>query len=75
MIDQKRNSGGGRVYWTVGELAKMAGVSPYRMRGLLKSNDVPIGKHGQKFARPGVVLKSTLEAAFPDLVDSIRGSR
>ena len=69
-----RNSGAARIYFTVRELADMAGVSPYRMRGLLAANEVPVGKSGQN-ARRGVVYKAALEAALPDLVDSIRGKR
>lgn len=59
-----------RLYYTVGELAEKAGVTPQRMRGLLRANDVPVGKTGQK-ARRGVVFVSSLARALPDLMDSI----
>lgn len=63
-----------KLYYTVGELAEMAGVSDFRMRGLLKANEVPVGKSGQK-ARRGVVYVSALAQALPDLMDSIALTR
>lgn len=59
-----------RLYYTVGELAELAGVSKDRMRGLLRANEVPVGKSGQN-ARRGVVFVSALARALPDLMDSI----
>lgn len=73
MLDRRRGPGG-PIYFTVPQLAKMAGVTPYQMRGLLAANEVPVGRTGQN-ARRGVVYRASLEAALPDLMDSIRGRR
>jgi hypothetical protein len=59
-----------KLYYTVGELARIAEVSDYRMRNLLRSNEVPVGKSGQN-ARRGVVYVASLARALPDLMDSI----
>lgn len=49
----------------------MADVSDYRMRNLLRANEVPVGKSGQN-ARRGVVYVSSLYQALPELAESIR---
>lgn len=60
-----------KLFFTVAELATMAEVSPYRMRNLLRTNQVPVGRTGQR-ARKGVVYVAEIAAALPGLADSIR---
>lgn len=61
----------GKTFYTVPQLAEMAGCSPYVMRGMLSANGVEVTPAGRA-ARRGVVFVSSLVEALPELVDSIR---
>lgn len=67
-----------QIFYTLGELARMSGVSQDRVETLLVSNGVrfsttgePIGRRGQN-GRKRIVFLSELERAMPELVDSVR---
>jgi hypothetical protein len=57
-----------QVVFTLGELARAAGLSKYRTQNLIQSNGVQMFRAGNR----KVVLVSSLETAFPELTDSIR---
>lgn len=65
-------------FYSIGELARMSGVSARRVSRLLESNGVRFSRIGQPLGRAGrsgqkrVVFLSELERAMPDLVDSCR---
>jgi hypothetical protein len=62
---------GQKLVYSVRELAELAGVSPYRMRNILATNDVPVSNSGQA-GKKQVVYASALASALPDLMDSIK---
>jgi len=60
-------------FYSVGELARMSGVSSYRIATLLTSNGVQFAHVGRPMGRrKRVVFLSELERAMPELVDSVR---
>lgn len=60
-----------KTFYSVPQLAEMAGCSPYVMRGMLEANGVEVTPSG-KAARRGIVFISSLAEALPELMDSIR---
>jgi hypothetical protein len=65
-------------FYSLGELARLSGVSARRVSKLLESNGVRFVRVGAPLGRAGrsgqkrVVFLSELERAMPDLVDSVR---
>jgi hypothetical protein len=57
-----------KLVYSVRELAELAGVSPYRMRHILETNEVPTSRSGNR----QMVYASALASALPDLADSIK---
>lgn len=62
-----RGSGIKRVIFTVPELSRMAGISFFKMNKILAANKVPMHTNG----KTRVVMLSSLEHAFPQLMDSV----
>lgn len=56
------------IVFTLGELARLSGMSKYRVQTLLRTNGVPVHRSGNR----RVVLVSSIEQSFPQLTDSIR---
>lgn len=55
--------------FTVGELARLAGLDPKRILGLLEANEVPTYPYGRgERRRHLLVWKADLERAFPDIL-------
>lgn len=61
-------TGSARIVFSVKALADMAGIEKRAMSRLLQSNGVRFGWTGNK----RVVFVSDLQAAMPELVDSVR---
>lgn len=63
-----------KLYYTVPELAQVAGVSEYRMRRLLEENKVELTKAPAPGLnqRASVVFVSKLAEALPEFLDSAR---
>lgn len=57
-----------KVAYTIPELAKMAGISRWKMARLLEANGVKLHKAG---AKKRTVLLSQIRQCFPDLWDSL----
>lgn len=57
-----------RVVFTISELSSMAGISRGRMVRMLARSGVEVQRTGNR----RIVMLSSLEAQFPQLVDSVR---
>lgn len=60
-----------RAFYTVGELAQLAGVSKHRLLARLRVEGVRLSPEVQRRGVPFVVCLSQLKTAWPDLWDSL----
>lgn len=70
----RTGSGSRRVFWTIGELAELSGVSVHRTRNVLEANDVKLtpGPGRGRNGKTVVVFKASLVERMPEWPDSLK---